>query len=687
MGFKSRRAPTRAAHGNDTTQTSGIAIEEHDRIQRLHEILDQIPLVALHRVGRAAGESRRFRRKDELVVALSRLPAPSLAEALADALTRRDLQVLYRRLGYTAPVTARRAALATRLVTSVDDPSVRLELERWLPFEQARAFARSLGLGSNEQWRDLARGGRIAADMPRNPEHAYRHTGWTSWGDFLGTGNIAPQYASYRPFSEARAYARSLRLKSGAEWTAFCTRKVANRRLKPPDIPTAVDYVYAGKGWRGWRDFLGGPGPGFRRGNGFRSYDEASKFVHSLGIRSHSHWLAYRRGDLPHLPPCPPDIPSSPWAVYRDRGWVGWAGFLGHRRKPWPSFQAASAYMQRQGVRTRRQWLAWCAGGKRPPDIPSAPEQVYRDEWKGWRDFLGAPPPPSTRGARFRSYDEASRFVQELGIRSGADWLAYRRGELPHLPRCPPDMPACPHVVYRDRGWVGWRGFLGTSSVSGPRRRPWRSFQAARAYMGSQGVRTRREWSAWCAAGKRPPDIPSDPNRVYRDEWKSWPDFLDARRGDRFRSYGEASSFVQGLGIRSAAQWWAYHRGEFPHLPPCPPDMPSRPHTVYRDRGWVSWGRFLGTGSFVGRPRKLWRSFRAARAYLRRQGLRTHVAWLAWCAAGNRPSDIPSAPHLVYRDKWKGWPDFLGADRSRKKRGESPGSATGRSNGQLAQQP
>jgi hypothetical protein len=69
-------------------------------------------------------------------------------------------------------------------------------------------------------------------------------------GDFLGTGYVASQNRRYRPFEEARQWARAQGLKTEADWKELA----ANKGL-PVDIPS-MKQVYAGE-WRGVGDFLG----------------------------------------------------------------------------------------------------------------------------------------------------------------------------------------------------------------------------------------------------------------------------------------------------------------------------------------------------------------------------------------------------------------------------------------------
>ena len=127
---------------------------------------------------------------------------------------------------------------------------VAYKLRRLRSFEKARSFVRSLGLKSTAEWRDYCKS-NLPSDIPANPNLTYANQGWVSWGDWLGTGTIAPRLRKYRPFAKARAYARRLKLKSRAEWTAF-----AKAGKLPSDIPANPNTTYAEKGWSGMRDWL-----------------------------------------------------------------------------------------------------------------------------------------------------------------------------------------------------------------------------------------------------------------------------------------------------------------------------------------------------------------------------------------------------------------------------------------------
>ena len=83
-----------------------------------------------------------------------------------------------------------------------------------------------------------------------------------------------------------------------------------------------------------------------------------------------------------------------------------------------------------------------------------------------------------------------------------------------------------------------------------------------------------------------------------------------------------------------------------------PSDIPSNPQQIYKNKGWISWDNFLGTEikDYL-EAKKIVKKLKFSNnkeftKYLRTKGL----------------SGIPKNPEHFYkrRNKWKGWPDFLG---------------------------
>jgi len=83
-------------------------------------------------------------------------------------------------------------------------------------FDEARVFARFLGLKNVAGWQDYCKSGELPKDIPSGLNGVYRDQGWAGYGDWLGIGNVANHRKEYRPFEEARDFARSWNLRSTA---------------------------------------------------------------------------------------------------------------------------------------------------------------------------------------------------------------------------------------------------------------------------------------------------------------------------------------------------------------------------------------------------------------------------------------------------------------------------------------
>src|SRR5215213_2175241 len=89
--------------------------------------------------------------------------------------------------------------------------------KRWRDFEEAREYARSLGLNGSRGWQEYCKSGQKPGDIPARPEHVYAED-WSDYRDWLGTG---ARY-SWLPFEQAREYVRGLKLKNSKEWREYC---------------------------------------------------------------------------------------------------------------------------------------------------------------------------------------------------------------------------------------------------------------------------------------------------------------------------------------------------------------------------------------------------------------------------------------------------------------------------------
>jgi superfamily II DNA or RNA helicase len=149
------------------------------------------------------------------------------------------------------PVAPSQAYANAGWIDLVDWLGAGRRIGNWLPFEEARAFARSLGLKSGPEWNTYCRSGKKPNDIPATPALRYGNAGWNGMSDWLGT-DIHRRGNSWRPFKEARAFARTLGIRSSCAWL----REYARSGKKPNDIPAVPNKAYADH-WIDWDDWLG----------------------------------------------------------------------------------------------------------------------------------------------------------------------------------------------------------------------------------------------------------------------------------------------------------------------------------------------------------------------------------------------------------------------------------------------
>ena len=203
--------------------------------------------------------------------------------------------------------------------------------QHWKSYKLAARFAQSLGLAKAKDWRAYVRSHQLPLGIPRSPYSVYRHRGWTSWGDFLGSSNIAPSKRTRMPYEEAADLVRKLGITSSAEFRRYC-----RSGSKPANLPANPDRAYAAAGWTSWGCFLG-TNRTASSDHEWLAFPDARRLARGLGISSRREWRTLASsGTLPEGVPCCPD------EVYRESGWRGW--------KDWLSKECAARTRKRNGA-------------------------------------------------------------------------------------------------------------------------------------------------------------------------------------------------------------------------------------------------------------------------------------------------------------------------------------------------
>jgi predicted helicase len=238
-------------------------------------------------------------------------------------------------------------------------------------------------------------------------------------------------------------------------------------------------------------------------------------------------------------------------------------------RVNWRPFEEARAYVHGLELESADTWRLYSRSGKKPHDIPVAPNTVYADSgWTSWVDWLGN----GRRVGNWRPFEDARSFARSLGLKSSEAWKAYSRSG-----KKPDDIPVKPNTAYADAGWAGMSDWLGNGNCRGE----WRPFNKARAFVRSLGLKSGADWKTYCRSGKKPNDIPVAPWQVYAHAgWTSWSDWLGtgtiATRLRQYRPFKEARTFARSLRLKSSTAWFDYCRSGAK-----PTDIPANPQFTY----------------------------------------------------------------------------------------------------------
>lgn len=389
----------------------------------------------------------------------------------------------------------------------------------------------------------------------------------------------------------------------------------------------------------------------------------------------------------------------------------------------WMEFEQAREFVRSLKLNYQRDWNIFCKTGKKPNNIPSNPDKIYKEAgYLSLPDFLGTK--IGFAGYDYLSFVEAKEIVRSYNFKNTDEWRQFLKSE-----EKPINIPYEPDKIYKNDGWISFGDFIGTNRISNQKREflnfedarifvrslnlkttdewlnytksvdfpinipvspgrtykneGWLSipdwiganigftgtfdtmkFEEAREFVWKLKLKKQKDWNLYCLSGEKPKDIPSNPDKAYKENgWLSFPDWLGTQigfYGYEYLQYDEAKELVKKLGLSSQSDWSKYLKsGNRPKF------IPSSPGKFYKDNGWVNWGDWLGTDRIADKF-KIYRTFDEAKKYIQKIEIKSQKEWNAYAkSGGEKPNDIPYKPQRTYLNKgWQGWADFLGKEKS-----------------------
>ncbi len=509
----------------------------------------------------------------------------------------------------------------------------------YLTLEEAQVAARYLGFRSSVEYLNCY---KKDPKLPSSPRVMYKGS-WKSWSEFLGVKKL------YSTIEEARSAVQKYNFKTSGD---YINGYKIDSRL--PSSPMQIYREY----WQSWSDFLGAPS------KYYQTYGEAKKAVHELGVEtSTNYYLNYKKDSF---------LPRSPNRVYVNE-WKSWPNFLGRTKILYQTLYEAMGAARDLGFKGK---LEFKDGYKLDPLLPSSPDQVYKDDWESWPAFLG-----KEIKENYETLQEAKTAAQYFYFKSEREYSEGFHKD--------PFLCRYPHILYKI-DWISWPVFLGTDdrfystlseSKSSAKKMGFKSmYDYKKGYMkdsklpSSPDKMYRREWKSWfdfldkdekyfystiseamvatkklgvktmagySHAYRLDARLPSSPDKVYRNSWKSWKVFLDVKE-KHYSTLSEAHQAVKKLGFKSSSEYSSGYKQDL--------KLPCSPKQKYKEE-WLSWLVFLDV------EEKHYPTLEEAKSAVGRFNIEKIADYSVIYLNDSR---LPRAPDKKYKEDWISWGDFLG---------------------------
>ena len=123
---------------------------------------------------------------------------------------------------------------------------------KFMEFNDARKFVRSLNLKSKAEWSQFTKSDRMPNDLPSTPARTYKEY-WNGFADWLGSKNVKKVKGNYLSYVNAKKVIKELNFNNVKQFQLY-----SRSDKRPSNIPSNPYDTYRASGeWKGWDDFLG----------------------------------------------------------------------------------------------------------------------------------------------------------------------------------------------------------------------------------------------------------------------------------------------------------------------------------------------------------------------------------------------------------------------------------------------
>jgi superfamily II DNA or RNA helicase len=559
----------------------------------------------------------------------------------------------------------------------------RVAFGNWRPYEEAKKYVQALKINKIHDWWKIRKLPNFPNDIPSQPQITYKKSG-TNWVDFIGSSTRWK--GGWIEYDDAKNIVRANKIKNKIDYKKFRKQKkyiyiLAGR----PEL------VYKNSGWTSWYDFLG-EGYISTAKRKYLTYQENQNFWINKKIKTRGQfWKYFKNNEVPA------GVAKSPDAVFKNQ-WKGWGdylktGNLSNSVKQFKSYVETLKIVRKNNIKTRDEYIKF---------VNKHPELILRKSLKQFPQYKDA---DDFFDRKFITFKEAKKIAKEANIYNISTWKKFARGKT-NLPvdikkfcknnnifniknffhnysHSEPKkyfsyreakkkikklnlknivdfrnlskknllnkkIPKVPNDFYKNKGWNGWGDFLGTGNLSPKiKYQLYLSFENAKKLIKKNNITTAKEYINFKSFNKNSFYLPSSPATIYKKSWKGWNDFIDKKS---FFTYYEAKKLLKKNKVKSLKDYNKFIKTN----KDLQKILPKTPDGVYLKTGdWKNWSDFLNIEDFYEfeEAKKIINKFKFSSQYqmIKEFNFKKYTR-------------MPKAPSGFYRtrNKWKGWPDFLG---------------------------
>ena len=136
-------------------------------------------------------------------------------------------------------------------------------------------------------------------DIPYKPYNTYKFSGWISWAKYFDKRRDKNN-TDWMDFDDAKKFIQKYKLKGLEDFRRWWRE---NKDIAPINFPANPAYTYTSDIWTSWGDFLGNKNIATHELYKDLSYEEAKKYLKQFKLKSVSHYIKlHKKGIIKDLP-------------------------------------------------------------------------------------------------------------------------------------------------------------------------------------------------------------------------------------------------------------------------------------------------------------------------------------------------------------------------------------------------